>query len=179
MCVSEDPQSENQSQAFSSSAKLCVLLNPEAEMENRPWPRRVIRSVGIANIIFAAFGFWLLIGTVANFLRIHAPNPTSAPYSHQVFGIMTTANVCFLLILAFAGLRLVQLRFAAIRMCNFLFAAEIIYFLTMIFLEAAGLSETVLRSMAMASGGGGHGNRASDTHRVSGHRAGTAECGQA
>jgi len=92
------------------------------------WAQRVIRAFGVVSLLMAAFGLALCSETALHFRGLNRWNP-SEPYLALVFWVMTGINFVFLLALAAGGLLLLKLDRKGLRLCNTLFAAEILYWL--------------------------------------------------
>ena len=84
----------------------------------------VLRSFGLLNILFAAWGGYLLVATVKNFVTRSGPSSEIA----RAFTAMTTLNVLFLTFLVAAGISLLKLKANSRKICNWLFSLEIAYF---------------------------------------------------
>lgn len=120
-------------------------------MPVQKWAFSVMRIFGAANLILAVAGFLLVASIVWRKLRLSLGS--SVPYVEQFFWVMTIINLVFLSILVITGVRLCRRDVAAVRICNWLFGAEILYF----FLIAAFwimLPEPLAKGVAGASGGG-------------------------
>jgi hypothetical protein len=92
------------------------------------WPSMAFRAFGIANLIFAAIGLWAMSYTAAVVAAGWMRNSPDQPYFLRAFWTMTAMNLIFLAVLGFTGVRLLQLRRSAVKVCNILFVAEIVYF---------------------------------------------------
>ncbi len=136
-------------------------------MDVSRWGRWVYRLFGGANVCFAVLGFCTIAFTVTR-LTVPAEVRAVAPFTYQVMIIMTVINGLFLAALTVSGIWLLRLRPNAVRMCNVLFSAEILYFFGISFLAGnfLGLTEKVARSIGAATGVG---NMAIGSHLVIGY----------
>jgi hypothetical protein len=91
-------------------------------------PSVALRAFGIANLVFVAIGLWAISYPVAAVAAGRMGNSPDQPYFLRAFWTMTAMNLVFLALLAFTGVRLLQLRRSAVKACNILFVAEILYF---------------------------------------------------
>jgi hypothetical protein len=102
--------------------------------------------------------FWSIASILSHLVRgpRSAHLDTVAPFTNQVTIVMIVINGLFLAVLILSGIWLLRLRTNAVRMCNILFSAEVVYFIGVVFLWAnfLGFPEKVVRSIAAASGVG-------------------------
>ena len=92
------------------------------------WASRVVRIIGIANIILGTLGLCLLAWTLLEFMR-RKPHPAGLPYFIPSYYAMTTMNIAYLLLLVLAGFWLIGLQRKGYILSLFVFSAEIAYFL--------------------------------------------------
>ncbi len=98
-------------------------------MKHFDWYSITYRAFGILNFLVALMGGIFLAPSVWA-IRLHAIGDTpDAPHFLPAFWTMALLNVCFLGLLVFGGIRLLQLRDVGVTICNFVFLAEIFYFL--------------------------------------------------
>lgn len=95
---------------------------------NPVWSRRILRGIGIANILFAVFGGFLAARGVAQILPRLRDSPIE-PYEREVYCIMTLVDLCCLLVLSVGGIYLSRLHRIGLKICNIVFAVEIAWFL--------------------------------------------------
>lgn len=128
---------------------------------NAVWTRRIIRAIGIANLLFVIFGGYFAVTGAPHILpRLH-DSPVE-PRVREAYCVMTLVDLCCLVALTVGGVYLVRLKRLGLRICNFGFAAEIIWFLGTSWIALAlgllgGRWEPLGRSIAAAGGIGGLG----------------------
>ena len=121
------------------------------------WAPFVLRGFGIANFIFASVGLFFLVASVFAIREKAVGNTLEQPYFLLAFWTLTTVNLVLLTLLAFAGIKLLQLRTLGVVVCNAVFATEIAYFMTLGILWRAAPSPSVSMSIAAATGVGSMG----------------------
>jgi hypothetical protein len=97
-------------------------------MQTGKWASVAFRTFGTVNLIFVALGLWAISYPVAAIAAERMTNSPDHPYFLRAFWTMTSMNLIFLAALGFTGVRLLQLRRSAVKACNILFVAEIVYF---------------------------------------------------
>jgi len=121
------------------------------------WPVLVFRVFAIANFVFAGIGLLFLGSSVMGLRAANLGNTSTHPYFLQAFWAMTATNFVFLALLVFGGIRLLQLRTLGVIVCNGVFVAEILYFMSLGFLWSSAFPTTVSMSVAGATGVGSMG----------------------
>lgn len=92
------------------------------------WAQRVVRTLGLVSLLVVAFGFPLCVTTAVRFPQRNVWDPQQ-PYLAQVFWTMTVINAVFLVALAVGSVLLMRTDRRGLRLCNLVFAAEILYWL--------------------------------------------------
>ena len=92
------------------------------------WASRVLRIIGMANIILGVFGLCLLTWTLLEFMR-RKPHPAGLPYFITSYYVMTTMSIACLLLLVLAGFWLKGLQRKGYILSFLVFSGEIVYFL--------------------------------------------------
>jgi hypothetical protein len=100
-----------------------------ASVQAGKWASVAFRIFGIVNLIFVAIGLWAISYPIAAVATDRIGNSPDNPYFLRAFWTMTSVNLVFLAVLGFTGVRLLQLRRIAVKVCNILFVAAIVYFL--------------------------------------------------
>jgi len=113
-------------------------------------PRRLLRFVGVAGIIFAALGLWYNGTTVfAEF----SPGP-SEPYFSSAFYAMSAICVVCYGILIYVGIQFARLKTSALSLFVGLMVFEVAYFFAVgAFWTAPGLGSSIAAASGVANGG--------------------------
>jgi hypothetical protein len=119
------------------------------------WGRRTVRAIAIMNILLAGFGGYVAaIGAGHIIPRLHSSATT--PYVRQVYFISTFLDAGCLVMLVVGAVHLLRLNRLGLRICNFVFAIEIAWFLgfalTPLVLGMLGRWPLLGRSIATALG---------------------------
>jgi hypothetical protein len=101
-------------------------------------------------------GLFFLAASVFAIREKAVGNTPEQPYFLLAFWTLTTVNLVLLTLLIFGGIKLLQLRTLGVVVCNAVFAAEIVYFMTLGILWRA-VSPSVSMSIAAATGVGSMG----------------------
>lgn len=126
-------------------------------MQPAKWPSLVFRVFGMANLLLAGICACITLLSVFGVAPSNLSNFPAAPHFSQVFWTMITINLIFELILAIAGIRLLQTRTQGLTICNALFLIEVLYFVGVSmpwFLRLYGdLSTSIGGAAGMGNGG--------------------------
>jgi len=98
------------------------------------WVRRIIRAIGIANLFFAAVGgsFAAIVVALGG---VH--NSPDTPYLRQAYFIFVFVDACCLVALVVGTSYLLRLNRLGLRICNWVFAGEIVRFLGSVWISLA------------------------------------------
>ncbi len=127
----------------------------------RLWPRRTIRSFGVANVVFGLVGLAAIVASVA--LRAtRTVSRCEAPYVAQAYYVATAINLICVLALLYAGVCLWQVQRRGVIISNALFVFEIVYFvgsswIGLALAMAGGKAATIGHSMSAVGGTGNMG----------------------
>ena len=100
-------------------------------MENPKWPLITFRVFAATNFLIAILGGLFLVITVTSITHAGAwGNKPAEPYFILAFWMMFATNICFLGLLGFGGFYLLRRRMLGVTVCNVVFVAEILYFLS-------------------------------------------------
>lgn len=124
-------------------------------MRTGKWPAVAFRAFGIGNLVFVAIGLWAMSYPVRAATTGRMGNSPEQPYFLQAFWTMSAINMVFLILLGFTGFQLLRLRRSAVRICNVLFVAEILY--SFFIPWGAEIPRAVSNSIAAATGVGNMG----------------------
>ncbi len=95
-----------------------------------PWPSRILKGFGFANLFFSLIGFLFLISIVLafSFFPRHELFGQKMSYFNPFSITMTICNLAFLVGLLVTGLALIKGTPRSVLFCNVLFLLELIYF---------------------------------------------------
>jgi hypothetical protein len=88
----------------------------------------VVRLFGLANLLYAALGLYLVFRTLKGYLRYVGPKLENPPHFPAVFFTLTGVSCLFLILLVYSGIRLLQFRPSAIRFSCLVFLCETLWF---------------------------------------------------
>ena len=92
------------------------------------WGRRIIRAIAIMNILMVAFGGYVAAkGAAPIIARVH--NSPTEPYVRQAYFVSTFVDAGCLIMLVVGAVYLLRLNRLGLRICNFVFAKEVAWFL--------------------------------------------------
>jgi hypothetical protein len=100
------------------------------------WGSKIVRIIGIANIIVGTLGLCFLAWTLLEFIH-RKPHPAGLPYFIPAYYAMTTMSIGYLLLLVLAGFWLKSLHRKGYILSLVVYSAEIAYFLAIGALGAA------------------------------------------
>lgn len=123
------------------------------------WPRAVIRTFAVLNILLGLFGLLALLTSAYGRLRID-PWRQDPPYFAQAYYLQSVINLIFVVTAIWVGPQLWRLRPRAKAICNILFCAEIGYFWAGVIIFLVGVlhggEASVLSHALEVSGGAGN-----------------------
>ncbi len=120
------------------------------------WPSHVFRVFGIANFLLVGAGLLFLSTSVVAVGAGTIGNTSEHPYFLLAFWTMVAINFMLLALLILGGIRLWQLKIQGVAVCNGVFVAEFVYFMTLTFLWRA-VPPSLSLSIAAATGVGSMG----------------------
>ena len=125
-------------------------------MKTLDWPALTYRAFALGNFLVVVIGLLFLLPTAWS-VRFGAVEnvPTNSHFASW-FWAMVFINLCFLAMLAVAGIHLFRLRSSGVTMSNAVFAGEIVYFVVTGFLWFA-LPRPISMGVAAATGVGNMG----------------------
>ena len=92
--------------------------------KNPVWSRRIVRTIGIASILFAVYGGFLAVTGAPRILPGLRDSP-ALPYVREAYFVIAFVDLCCLITLTVGGVYLLRLRRAGLIISNVGFATEI------------------------------------------------------
>jgi len=99
----------------------------------KAWPKRILRTIGVMDLVFAPFGLWMVVAGFSwrEGFSLYHPDFTSSrvPYAAELYWGDVTLELFCLIFLTLTGLAVLRLQRRGLRMTNALFTFEIVRFL--------------------------------------------------
>jgi hypothetical protein len=119
------------------------------------WVQRIIRAIGVVNILFAAIGGCLAAFELVMGGFVGVQNSPTEPYVRQVYFIFTFMDAACLVMLVIGSAYLLRLKRLGLRICNWVFATEIArFFASSLIPPALFMSGRTLLAGSIAAAGG-------------------------
>lgn len=118
----------------------------------RSLPRRSLRFVGVASIVFAGLGFWCNATTFFTFAKYPA-DANEPHFLHAFYAMSAICVACYLVLLA-VGIQSIRLKLSAVRLLCGLMVFEVIYLFGVTTLwTVPSIGQSVTFATVVANGG--------------------------
>ncbi len=124
------------------------------------WPRITIRTIAVGNVAMGAIGLFLQIDSVVRFSQRHQFAPTR-PFETYAYWVVACMAFVFASLALISGFFLWRTSRSALRLCNLLFGAQLVYWVGGAMLDvmlATSKSEWAHRLVTSLASVGGIGN---------------------
>ena len=124
------------------------------------WPKITIRTIALGNVAMGAIGLFLQIDSFVRFSQRHQFNATR-PYETYAYWVVACIAFLFVSLALISGLLLWRTSRSALRICNLLFGAQLVYWVGGTMLDvmlATSKSESAHRFVTTLASVNGIGN---------------------
>jgi hypothetical protein len=135
-------------------------MNHKRDLPLKTWPKATIRAIAVANAVLGAAGLFLQADAAIRFSQRNQFS-SSVPYLSYMFWVTASVSFALASIALISSFFLWRIDHRALRLCNWLFGAELVYWVGNGLLEvmlATSKSEWAHHFAMSMAGAGGIGN---------------------